>query len=394
MANRTFLPKILQSSRWTPNSTILAKGTAFINCSSIADPVTPRKESWVIPLVVLCTINMTAIVLFEAYVLYKSCGSRRHLFLGQILLLGLFLCSLLGFAFVPSPNWFTCAITRAGVGLAYVMVFATLLVKCVFLLSLHIGVYLSAAYQGLLLFFAIAVQLVIAVQWLVYRPSTAVLMDLASCSAICATPVSDTIASLSYNMLLLMGIVLLAIRARTVPENHGEAMYIGVAVGVTVPLWIAWTVTASVTNIRHHDPCLAFGVVVTASVIFLVMFLPKARQLASMGRGGIYTDDGFSSVNQSIYTPSFLHLKPPILPFGKQGTLVKPLTSTFPTHPADRGYFVPPLQPSSRLWRYSHHPTLLSLPPPLHPSPEDICYSSDRYLFGPPGMKLYRSPLY
>ncbi|KAG8201845.1 hypothetical protein JTE90_027325 [Oedothorax gibbosus] len=59
----------------------------------------------------------------------------------------------------------------------------------------------------------------------------------------------------------------------------------------------------------------------------------------------------------------------------------------------ERNFFVPPLQHASRLWRYSHHPPgTLQLPPPIHP--EDIYMSSDRYLFGPPGMKLYRSPLY
>ncbi|KAF8763183.1 Metabotropic glutamate receptor 5 like protein [Argiope bruennichi] len=395
MANRTNNPSIIASTPlWTQNITHIIPGTSFVNCSLITDGLHRRKESWVIPLVVLCTINITAILLFEAYVLYKSCGSRRHLFLGQILLLGLFLSSLLGFAFVPTPNWFTCAVIRAGVGIAYVLIFATLLVKCVFLLSLHVGVYLSAAYQGLLLFFAVTVQLVIAVQWLIYRPESLVIVNQFTCTTICATTILDTVASLAYNMLLIVGVALLAIRARTVPENHRESLYIGVAIGLTIPLWVAWIVISSVSSTDHHDPCLAFGVVVTASIVFLVMFLPKGRQLASMGRGGPYTDDGFSSVNQSIYTPSFLHLKPPIMPFVKQGTLVKPLTSTFPTHPVERNYFVPPLQHASRLWRYGHHPATLQLPPPLHPSSEDIYLSSDRYLFGPPGMKLYRSPLY
>lgn len=331
MANRTSFQHVLPSVRWTPNATVLVHGTSVLNCT-ISDSVHPRKESWVIPLVVLCTVNITAILLFEAYVLYKSCGSRRHLFLGQVLLLGLFLSSLLGFAFVPEPNWFTCAITRAGVGIAYALVFATLLVKCVFLLSLHMGVYLSAAYQGLLLFFAVAVQLVIAVQWLVYRPATTVLLDPLTCHTACATPSSDTIASLAYIILLMVGVTLLAIRARALPENHGEGLYIGIAIGLCIPLWVAWVITSSVSLRKHHDPCLAFGLALTATVIFTAVFLPKGRQLASMGRGGIYSDDGFSSVNQSIYTPSFLHLKPPLVPFLKQSTLVKPLTSTFPAH--------------------------------------------------------------
>lgn len=396
MANRTSNQNELPLLRWTPNSTLLVHGTSFINCSTLTVPVHPRKESWVIPLVVLCTVNITAILIFEAYVLYKSCGSRRHLFLGQVLLLGLFLSSLLGFAFVPDPNWFTCAITRAGVGIAYVLVFATLLVKCVFLLSLHVGVYLSAAYQGLLLFFAVAVQLVIAVQWLVYRPATQVLINTVTCHTACATPASDTVASLAYAMLLMTGVTLLSVRGRTLPENHGEALYIGIAIGLCIPLWISWITASSVSSAAHHDPCLAFGMVLTSTIVFTAVFIPKARQLASMPRGGIYSDDGFSSVNQSVYTPSFLHLKPPLVPFLKQSTLVKPLTSTFSAHQVEQRYFVPPLQSASRLWRLSHHPATLQLapPPPMHPAPEDIYLSSERYLFGHPAVKLYRTPLY
>lgn len=393
--NTTLLLKKLVTPQWTQNVSDPAIVTAApLNCSITNEAVHPRGDSWVIPLVVLSTLNITAIVFFEVYVLYKSCGSRRHLFLGQVLLFGLFLCAALGFAFVPTPHWFTCALTRAGVGIAYVLVFATLLVKCVFLLSLHVGVYLSAAYQGLLLFFAIAVQAVISIQWLIYRPPQVVVMviaedDASLCYSSCAASSSDIIVSLVYSMFLMVGVAVLAVRARTVPENHGESLYIGTAIGLTIPLWVAWILVSVVVHPKHHDACVAFGVVVTSSVVFLVMFLPKGRQLAAMGRDGMFAEDGFSSVNQSIYTPSFLHLKPPILPLMKQGTLVKPLTSTFPTHPVERGFFLP--AHPSRLWRYTH-PATLQLPP-LHP-PEDLYFASERYLFSPPGMKLYRSPLY
>ena len=47
---------------------------------------------------------------------------------------------------------------RVGTSLAYVLVYATLLVKLVFLVSLNSGVYLPATYQGLLLVFAILIQ--------------------------------------------------------------------------------------------------------------------------------------------------------------------------------------------------------------------------------------------
>lgn len=117
-----------------------------------------RDEPWVIPLVTIALFNVASILIFEIYVLYKSCGGRRHLFMGQILLLGLFMCSVLGLLHVPQPHWLFCGITRAGVGIAYSIVFGTLLVKCVFLLKIHNGVYFNASFQALLLFFIVAVE--------------------------------------------------------------------------------------------------------------------------------------------------------------------------------------------------------------------------------------------
>lgn len=72
--------------------------------------------------------------------------SRRHLFLGQVLLLGLFLLAGLSAAASLAPNPMSCGALRL-VGLPAALVFAALLVKCVFLLSLNSGVYLPAPYQ-------------------------------------------------------------------------------------------------------------------------------------------------------------------------------------------------------------------------------------------------------
>ena len=49
-------------------------------------------------------------------------------------------------------------LVRLGLGLSYVLIYSSLLVKLVFLISLNTGVYLPAMYQALLLFFAILVQ--------------------------------------------------------------------------------------------------------------------------------------------------------------------------------------------------------------------------------------------
>ena len=52
-----------------------------------------------------------------------------------------------------------------GTGLSYVLIYSSLLVKLVFLISLNTGVYLPAMYQALLFFFCVLVQTVILAQW-------------------------------------------------------------------------------------------------------------------------------------------------------------------------------------------------------------------------------------
>lgn len=55
-----------------------------------------RKEPWVIPVLVLSCLSMLMMATFEVFVLCKTrktSPNRRHLFLGQMLLLGLFSCA-------------------------------------------------------------------------------------------------------------------------------------------------------------------------------------------------------------------------------------------------------------------------------------------------------------
>jgi hypothetical protein len=108
------------------------------------------RDSWIIPMLVFSSVNVAVIVCFEAYVVYRASRntpSRRHLFLGQMLLFGLLVGSLMGFAFAAQPTEWSCAVVRMGTGLAYALLYSALLVKLVFLVSLNTGVYLPATYQ-------------------------------------------------------------------------------------------------------------------------------------------------------------------------------------------------------------------------------------------------------
>lgn len=297
-----------------------------------------RNEVWVVPVLALSAITMVLIAGFEVFVLckaWRTTPSRRHLFLGQMLLLGLFSCAGLATVYAASPTQFTCGLMRLGTGVACAIVFASLLVKCVFLISLNGGVYLPAPYQGLLLLFAILIQVAIGVQWLLTSPPlvdvvtvervvhptrTRLLVTAADLSStqtipLCRTPYMDMLLSLIYVVFLIVFVTVLAVKSRGIRDNYREATYIGLSVGCSIPIWLIWTISGLVVSERHRDACIAFGIVVMAIMVFLIMFMPKGRQLAAMGKEGVYLEDRedrFSSLSRagSGYSPSFFHFKP------------------------------------------------------------------------------------
>lgn len=295
---------------------------------------------------------------------------RRHLFLGQMLLLGLFSCAGLAAILTATPTLLSCATVRFGAGVAFALVFASLLVKCVFLISLNGGVYLPAPYQGLLLLFAVLIQIAVGSQWLLTSPpavdtissppttansivvnrNSSLLLppysllnndknasltrpiDVAATLAVptialCRTQFSELLFSLIYVVFLILFVAVLAIKSRGIRDNYREATYIGLAIGSSIPIWLGWTLCGLAVAERHRDACLAFGLIATSTTVFLVMFMPKGRQLAAMGKEGLYVEDReerFSSLSRagSGYSPSFFHFKP--IKYGVMGNGTSP----------------------------------------------------------------------
>lgn len=322
-----------------------------------------RKEPWVIPILVLSLLTMIMIAGFEIFVLFKAwrtSPSRRHLFLGQMLLLGLFISSGFGALITSSPTALSCGALRFGIGVSYALVFSALLVKCVFLISLNSGVYLPAPYQGLLLLFAVLIQVAIGAQWLMTQPPEIQVLTVPVNShnlfhqnshyqtitgkfsmlitssdlnrlhpvteqhtittttttiPLCKTQFTELLLSLIYIVFLIIFVAILAIKSRGIRDNYREATYIGLAVGGAIPIWLGWTFCGLAVADRHKDACIGFGLVATSVTIFLVMFMPKGRQLAAIGKEGLYVEDRedrFSSLSRagSGYSPSFFHFKP------------------------------------------------------------------------------------
>ncbi|XP_042219523.1 metabotropic glutamate receptor 6-like isoform X2 [Homarus americanus] len=324
----------------TPNTTPPPGGgdgiTPPVNTSSVGVSYL-RTAPWVVPLLAAAATNAAAIVAFEVYVLVRAAHgtpSRRHLFLGQCLLVGLLLCSLSGLPIALAPTPLSCAATRLVVGFSSALVFATLLVKFVFLISLNSGVYLPAHYQGLLLFFIVLVQVSINIQWQWSQPAGVTVVRDHHTGALhlsCLAPYRHFLLSLIYVIVLIIAVAALAIKCRGIRENYREAAYMGAALGLVLPLWLAWTLAGFILPLPHQPACLGFGIVATATIVFVVMFIPKGRQLAAVGKEGVFREDRDDQVSTisggARYSPSFFLFKPIKTP----KDLLTPATSLYKT---------------------------------------------------------------
>ena len=288
-----------------------------------------KKEFWVIPVLAAAGIMVLILVIFEIFLLSKTINkspSRRHLFLGQMLLLGLLACAAMATLVTLRPTPLTCAALRLGTGLAYSLVYSTLLVKLVFLISLNSGVYLPATYQSLLLCFALLIQLVIGVQWLVTSPPDVVERagdsgeEAETMVFTCATQFRQQLLGLLYVVFLIIVVVILAFKSRGVRENYREAMYVGLTIGFTVSIWVIWIVAGLIVPHPYQDVSIACGLIACTAITFVIMFMPKGRQLSAMGREGVYAEDrtdvytgdsGTGSTGSSgTPSPSFFPVKP------------------------------------------------------------------------------------
>ena len=52
---------------------------------------------------------------------------------------------------------------------------------------------------------------------------------------------------------------------------------------VTIPAWLAWMLSAFVLNESYGPPCFGFGLIGVCMITFVIMFVPKSRQLSAIG---------------------------------------------------------------------------------------------------------------
>lgn len=289
-------------------------------------------QKWIIALGVLAGVGCVAVLVFEIYILFKLLGTRigrqwRTMWLGQLLLFGIFLSYLTMFAFLFIPTNTTCGIIRFGIGVSYAIIYSVLLVKLMVILTstttesiipgdIESPNYLKGIYQFLMFIFAMGVQVVIDIQWLIQVPPEAIKVvtnggeqawicnhytwsvqhGWGDMSNFVRSEFENHLLSLAYIMFLIIITTIVAMRAHGIITNHRESVFIGIAAGFSIPIWISWGLVGGLNKTlpnghQFGDACLAFGLFVVATLALFSMFLPKVRQLINMGVEGIYLED-------------------------------------------------------------------------------------------------------
>ena len=207
--------------------------------------LTAQDEVWVVPMLIISSVSVSVISIYQVLIICraaKTSPSRRHLFLSQVLLLGLLLGSSLGFAYAIEQTSATCVAMRLGTGMAYVLIYSSLLVKQVFLISLNTGVYLPAMYQALLFGFCVLVQCVIGAQWITLVPA-------------CSFNTTDHVFSLFYIIFLVIFVSCLSIKSKHIKDNYREGSFIFILMVLKIPIWLAWVIGSIILPEAYHKAC-------------------------------------------------------------------------------------------------------------------------------------------
>ncbi|XP_041347672.1 metabotropic glutamate receptor 2-like [Gigantopelta aegis] len=327
-------------------------------------------QRWIIALGVMAGLGVLIVIMFEIYILYRLLGTRmghrwRTMWLGQLLLFGIFLCYMTLFAYILIPTKATCGIIRFGVGVSYAFCFAVLLVKLMVILTskssklsflpgdVESPNYLKGVYQFLMFMFAVGIQIVIDAQWLITVPPEAIRVvsnngtNVWICNHYTWTVkdgyhdmrtfvrngFENHLMSLVYVMFLILITTLLAAKAHGISTNHRESVFIGIAAGFSIPIWLAWSLVGGLNrdHLNAHefcDGCMAFGLFVTATCVLFTMFVPKIQQLVHMSTEGLYLDDDRDTyyAESVIVPPSYKSKTNSVIYVNNQGIYSEPIT--------------------------------------------------------------------
>ena len=240
----------LHSAAWNTSDILNEDNDNHIdeNIDYSLDKTVTTSDNLTISLVISSSTNLTVIFFYWTYLLYSSfsLSTTWPPLFPHLLLLGIFLGSSSNLASITiDPSSLFSSSNSILIPLSYSLIYSTLLVRLVYLHSLHKAMYmLPTIYQTLLLLFCVLVQISVSTQSLIFTQLKA------PNTSISSIPFPDLL-SLSYSFFLLLSITCISTGIRRRRENGEEARSIWAFSLLSILVWLAW-VAVSLVFEEHY----------------------------------------------------------------------------------------------------------------------------------------------
>ncbi|KAL3853232.1 hypothetical protein ACJMK2_016788 [Sinanodonta woodiana] len=209
--------------------------------------------------------------------------------LSYMLLCGCLLCYLMTFILVTKPSTLVCIIQRFGVGFGFAVIYSSLLTKTNRISRIFVSArktaqrpsFISPKSQIAIASILISLQVIVTIIWLVLEPpGTRLYFPNGRRDEVilkCRTEDVSFLASLIYNIILIIICTCYAIKTRKIPENFNESKFIGFTMYTTCIIWLAFVPIyfGTLNSFQVQITTLCVSVSLSATVALGCLFAPK-----------------------------------------------------------------------------------------------------------------------
>jgi hypothetical protein len=240
-------------------------------------------RTWALVVVSVAIFGVFVSLWMLIYVFQKICDGtlNGNQLMGVLLLFGVMGLFASVIPWLLPPNETVCAVRHFMHPLLLVVCFAILLVKSMqlrSLVSIGLGGTLPQVNQLVSLFFMIAIQVVIVVEW--YIATKPIGVQIIDGYPECAVSEARFLLLHIYPAVLLLLSFFYAISVLKVKRNFNEGRWITCATLFIIPIFAAWPVVYYFAPAPFHDPSVAVSVLAVAGVLLAAIFLPKMNTIS------------------------------------------------------------------------------------------------------------------
>jgi len=206
--------------------------------------------------------------------------------LGICLLCGVIMLYVTSYFFIFDPDPVMCRLRYFAHSLSYSVCFGVMIAKASQLRNsetLGVNGFISFWNYWLLLFFVVAVQIALNLQWIIVRNPVVMnyFQEDQTLIVKCSWSSDEFLLSHVYAIILLLLGLFMAVMNRNIKRNYKETRWLLYTFMICLPIWLIWMVCYSLIPPNFKDTVVVMELITCATVILCFMFGPKVYILLS-----------------------------------------------------------------------------------------------------------------